>query len=319
MTSANLSADNDRASVVIECRNLSSALTFYQQALGFRLDAIFPADAPRIARLSGHDISVQLQSAAATPKTVDSVAQDVVVSRQADESFGVGRAGMLYRDLIPHRFGGNIIASHIRIADAGPVPDFVHHHGVDFQLIYCVRGWVDVLYEDQGERLRLTPGDCFLQPPHIRHRVMEASAGLEVVEISCPAEHETLIDHELTLPTGHQQPDRDFGGQRFVYHRAADVPWRPWGEAAFEHQSTAVAAATGGTGSVDTVRVAGTATTLSLRHDAGYRFVYVLDGSAALHGSRLTRNDALTIPANADCDLRSLSSDFCFLHVMVTV
>ena len=30
---------------------------------------------------------------------------------------------MHYRDLIPSRLGGSIIASHIRIPDGGPVPD----------------------------------------------------------------------------------------------------------------------------------------------------------------------------------------------------
>ncbi len=62
----------------------------------------------------------------------------------------IGRAGMQYRDLIPTRLGGAIIASHIRIPDGGPVPDMVHFHKVGFQLIFCVKGWVDVVYEDQG-------------------------------------------------------------------------------------------------------------------------------------------------------------------------
>ena len=39
----------------------------------------------------------------------------------------IGRAGMRYRDLIPGRLGGSIIASHIRIPDAGPVPDYALH------------------------------------------------------------------------------------------------------------------------------------------------------------------------------------------------
>ena len=75
---------------------------------------------------------------------------------------------MYYRDLIPGRYGGRFIASHIRIPAGGPVPDYVHHHSVEFQLIFCVNGWVRVAYEDQGEPMVLNPGDCFLQPPHIR-------------------------------------------------------------------------------------------------------------------------------------------------------
>ena len=50
------------------------------------------------------------------------------------------------------------------------------------------------------------PGDCVLQPPQIRHRVLESSAGLEVLEISCPAEHETWADADLDLPTTEVRP-----------------------------------------------------------------------------------------------------------------
>ena len=76
----------------------------------------------------------------------------------------VGRAGMHYRDLIPGRLGGAIIASHIRIPEAGPVPDDVHYHIAAFQLIFCYRGWVDLVYEDQGTPFRLEAGDCLIQP-----------------------------------------------------------------------------------------------------------------------------------------------------------
>ena len=65
---------------------------------------------------------------------------------------------MHYRDLVPSRLGGAMIASHIRIPDGGPVPDMVHFHKVGFQLIFCVKGWVDVVYEDQGDAIRLIRG-----------------------------------------------------------------------------------------------------------------------------------------------------------------
>ena len=109
------------------------------------------------------------------------------LSRLADTGWGVGRAGMLYRDLLPSRQGGRFIASHIRIPDAGPVPDEVHFHNIRFQLIFCVAGWVRLVYEDQGDDFVVNAGDCVLQPPTIRHRVLESSGGLEVVELTCPA------------------------------------------------------------------------------------------------------------------------------------
>src|SRR3546814_7577110 len=104
---------------------------------------------------------------------------------------------MHYRDLIPGRLGGRFIASHIRIPDGGEVADYVHYHRVRFQMIFCKTGWVRVVYEDQGPPFVLHAGDCVLQPPQIRHRVLEASAGLEVVELGCPAVHETCADHGL--------------------------------------------------------------------------------------------------------------------------
>ena len=75
------------------------------------------------------------------------------------------RAGMRYRDLLPGRQGGRVIASHIQIPDGGPVRDDVHFHRIHFQMIYCCRGWVRVVYEDQGAPFVLEPGDCVLQPP----------------------------------------------------------------------------------------------------------------------------------------------------------
>ncbi len=56
-----------------------------------------------------------------------------------EDAWHAGRAGMLYRDLIPNRQGGRFIASHIRIPDGGPVPDYVHFHKVRFQMIFLPR------------------------------------------------------------------------------------------------------------------------------------------------------------------------------------
>src|SRR5262249_21741991 len=155
-----------------------------------------------------------------------------------------GRAGMHYRDLVPDRQGGLLVASHIRIPRGGPVPDYVHYHRVLFQLIYCVAGSARVVYEDQGPPFELRKGDAVLQPPALRHRVLECSPGLEVIEVSCPAEHETLADLELELPTPERRPERDFGGQRFVRHQAAGAAFLPWSARGFEAQGLGIGPAT---------------------------------------------------------------------------
>ena len=121
--------------------------------------------------------------------------------------------------------GGRFIASEIHIAEDGPVSDWVHHHDVDAQVIVCVEGWVEVVYEDQGPAFVMHPGDAVLQPPHIRHRVLRAGGGLRVVEITGPAIHQTFSDHDMELPTSRLRRTRDFSGQRFHRHIAASGSW----------------------------------------------------------------------------------------------
>ena len=147
----------------------------------------------------------------------------VVVGAPREQDWTVGRAGMRYRDLVPGRLGGHLIASHICIPEDGPVPDDVHFHDVAAQLIHCVRGSVQLVYEDQGAPFELCAGQTVLQPPQIRHRVLSCAGSLEVVEVTSPADHLTTLDHEVALPTAAVDADRRWSGQRFaVQHRSAD-------------------------------------------------------------------------------------------------
>ncbi len=269
------------AEIVLPCADLPPTLAFFVEHLGFRVETIFPAEEPTVASLSGHGLRLRLQPGSGDPGHIrlgcddpgpagerricapngtvvelvptdppldlpDLVPSFVLTRRRDAPQMGEGRAGMLYRDLIPDRQGGRFIASHIAIPEGGPVSDWVHFHKVHFQMIFCRTGWVKVVYEDQGEPFLLRAGDCVVQPPQIRHRVLEASAGLEVVEIGCPALHETLADHDMTLPTGRTLPERLFDGQRFLRHVAADAPFVRLGDTGFEACETGMAAATGG-------------------------------------------------------------------------
>jgi mannose-6-phosphate isomerase-like protein (cupin superfamily) len=283
------------------CDDLDRAVAVLT-GLGMRLDVIMPADAPAVAQLSGADGAVRLTRRAEAPPVE------------------VGRAGMTYRDLLPDRLGGHVIASHITIADGGPVPDYVHHHDIRFQVIHCVRGWVRLVYEDQGPPFVLEAGDTVLQPPHIRHRVLESSAGLEVLEVSSPAEHPTMVEHAVTLPTAVVAPDRDFGGQRFVRHRLADATWAPWRGAMFEATDTGIGAATGGLAGVRTVRaVAAGATSDTTRHDDRLVLWFVEDGSAVLHldeeARPFARDDAVAVPPGVEFRLADASADLRLVEV----
>jgi len=327
-----------RAEVRLPTPDLRDDLPFFTKTLKMRLDMIYPADNPEVAVLSGHGLRVRLQKGAPeSPGTLRILTDDpdgfagglrrliapngtlieidelnpaltlpatdhaFVVRRLADQApWIIGRAGMHYRDLVPSRLGGAIIASHIRIPDGGPVPDMVHFHRVGFQLIFCIKGWVDVVYEDQGPAIRLQAGDCFIQPPEIRHRVLDASDGIEVIEIGVPAEHVTEIDHRMTLPTQTRRPDREWQGQRFVHNRGAGADWHPHRLAGYAARDTTINAGTRGVAGVMVVRPAGGSPVWTM-HAGDILFSFVMSGSLTLEGEgkdpfRLSPGDAFVIP-----------------------
>ena len=55
------SSDLSSAQVVLPCQELDPSLNFYTQILGFKVETIYPADAPHTAVLSGHGIRIRLQ------------------------------------------------------------------------------------------------------------------------------------------------------------------------------------------------------------------------------------------------------------------
>jgi len=326
-----------RAEIRLPTTELRDDLPFYTKTLGMRLDMIYPADDPQIAVLSGHGLRLRIEKGAPeAPGTIRILTDDpdafadgqrvltapngtrveidelnpplvlpvaehaFVVRRLADQApWVIGRAGMHYRDLVPTRLGGAMIASHIRIPDGGPVPDMVHFHKVGFQLIFCVNGWVDVLYEDQGGMRRIEAGDCFIQPPEIRHRVCESGDGVEVIEIGVPAEHITEIDHAMTLPTPDYRPDREWQGQKFVHNIGAEGTFKPFRIPGFEARDTTINANTRGVASVMVARPVGQAPWTVHRGDI--LFTFVMKGGMTLHGEdkepwRLERGDAFVIP-----------------------
>jgi len=272
-----------------------------------------------------NEVRVEFVDSPTSTMVVPHLKPELLVSTVADGApWNVGRAGMRYRDLIPSRLGGRYIASHIEVCDGGPVPDLVHHHGIRFQLIFCHRGWVDVVYEDQGEPFRIEAGDCVLQPPHIRHRVLASSAGAQVVEIGCPAEHETFFDYDTLLPTATIDTERDFGGQRFVRHHAREAPWAPSEHAGISAQTTAISTATDGLANVRVLKGDGADSIEFAARDHEFWFAFVLDGSATFsaadlgpESTSLTTGDCVVVPAGTPWSLGEISGDLTVLEVTV--
>jgi quercetin dioxygenase-like cupin family protein len=295
--------------------DLAETIDFFTRRLGFRVDMIVPADAPQTAVISGQGVTLRLETCGTHLALADSPldwpegARGFLISRlnttDANSAWHVGRAGMQYRDLIPGRLGGRFIASHIRIPEGGETPDYVHYHKALFQMIYCKAGWVRVVYEDQGPPFTLEAGDCVLQPPEIRHRVLESSPGLEVIEVSCPAAHETWTDHELQLPTRDVLPERLFGGQRFALHRAREASWAPWRLDGFEARDTGVAAATNGLASARVVKANSAITAMAQANAGEFLFLFILQGELTIdsreHGNhQLLAGYSCVIPTGMD-------------------
>ena len=246
-----------------------------------------------------------------------------VLSRKNTDAHWVkGRAGMNYRDLIPGRQGGRFIASHIQIPNGGPVNDHVHYHHIRFQMIYVYQGWVRLVYEDQGQPFILHAGDCVLQPPLIRHRVLESSPGLEVVEVACPAVHDTYIDHNMELPNTREESARLYHGQHFVKFIAAEekAPWQPWRLPGFEYQDLRINAATKGLAGAKVIRPSGVAEPQTYQHSAEFVFLFVLHGQLTLNVKgktieQLTDGDAFVLPSNTSYAFGDRSTDVQFLEV----
>lgn len=296
----------------IVCADLHSAIDDLKRD-GFRLDVIFPADDPQSAVLSraGERVRLSTPDAPAVSEGLPPFQPEFVLTR-AGTTAELGRAGMRYRDLIPGRAGGRYIASHITIPDGGPVSDWVHYHRLAVQLIYVRRGWVRVVYEGQGDPFVMEEGDLVLQPPLIRHRVLESSPGLEVIEVSAPALHETLADHGLELPNGIEL-ERQFGKQRFLRHEACRTPWTAWNGG--EAQAMALTLASAGLADARTVRPGGASTIEVPPHDGEIVFGFVLEGSARLNGRELGSADAFAIPPDHAWSLDGFSAEFRLLHV----
>lgn len=296
--------------VVVRTRDFDASFAFYTE-LGMRVEQIFPADSPRRATLVGPGLRLHLEpgdpisttlrfrsSEPLRPSVVapegtlvefETVHTDLTRPRLISslsitgptEGWHAGRAGMLYRDLVPDRQGNCVIASHIRIPSGGPVPDYVHFHEVGFQLIFCHRGWVEVVYEGQGDPFVLEAGDCVIQPPTIRHRVLRSSDEMHVVEVGYPAEHVTKADPATSLPSPSLTPDHEWNGQRFVRFQSASAAWVSDGSVSVA--DTGIRVATRGRADVHVIHGDRLGTWASSATPEGsFRMLFVLEGSVRL-------------------------------------
>ncbi|HKB84305.1 MAG TPA: cupin domain-containing protein [Burkholderiales bacterium] len=99
-----------------------------------------------------------------------------------------------YRNLgIRDATDGAVVAHVIRAKPGTQLHPERHHHEVEFQMVYVLRGWVKFHYEGVGE-ITLKPGSCVHQPPGIKHTELAHSDDLELIEIVMPADFRTVTD-----------------------------------------------------------------------------------------------------------------------------
>ena len=99
-----------------------------------------------------------------------------------------------YRDLDIVSATNGLARAHVikMIPPADPaVVSKRHYHDVEFQMIYVLKGWIKGEYEGAGV-VTMREGSCWLQPPRIKHSVLDYSDDCELLEIIMPAGFETV-------------------------------------------------------------------------------------------------------------------------------
>ncbi len=117
----------------------------------------------------------------------------------SEEANAVWTAGMRkifdYRDLGIRSGTDNDYVAHVIRANGNKEYDQIHEwhiHECQFQMVYILNGWATFEYEGIGIRT-LRKGDCIHQVPMLKHREIECSEDLEMLEIVSPADFKTKI------------------------------------------------------------------------------------------------------------------------------
>jgi len=99
-----------------------------------------------------------------------------------------------YRDLGMSDATGGLLQAHVirLLPPCDPaVVSKLHFHDVDVQMIYVLNGWIKSEFEGHGA-VTMQKGSAWLQPPRIKHKVVDYSDDCELLEIILPAEFETV-------------------------------------------------------------------------------------------------------------------------------
>ena len=133
--------------------------------------------------------------AAAKPKAKARPKHKFTVSHHRDEDFLTGlREYAKYRDLGMSDATGGMVQAHVIRMVPPCNPEEVsklHYHDIDFQMVYVLKGWIKNEFEGHGPQL-MREGTAWIQPPRIKHTVLDYSDDCELLEIILPAEFDTV-------------------------------------------------------------------------------------------------------------------------------
>jgi hypothetical protein len=134
-------------------------------------------------------------SAKARLKTPRPRKQTFVASHLDEGDFKQGlRSYAKYRDLGMAAATNGLAQAHVirLIAPCDPAEvSKRHYHDVEFQMIYVLKGWIKGEYDGAGV-VTMREGSCWLQPPKIKHTVLDYSDDCELLEIIIPADFDTV-------------------------------------------------------------------------------------------------------------------------------
>jgi hypothetical protein len=155
-----------------------------------------PAAASRGRGSVGKKPLSRRSSAARTPAKSKSRARQIfIASHHRLDAFEQGlRRYAQYRDLGIAGATGGMVRAHVikMIPPCDPAEVSKRHfHDVEFQMVYVLKGWIKGEYEGAGV-VTMREGSCWLQPPKIKHSVLDYSDDCELLEIIMPADFATV-------------------------------------------------------------------------------------------------------------------------------
>lgn len=127
---------------------------------------------------------------ASRPKSASTLS----IAELTEEAFAASgrREFLAFRDLqVAASTGGKFGAVVIRAKKGMESPTGWHYHICDAQVIYMMKGWAEMEFEN-GERTVLKEGSCISIPPGMLHNEIRTSDNMEALEFTSPAVMQTV-------------------------------------------------------------------------------------------------------------------------------